>query len=152
MKIAICGSMVFAREMKKARKFLEEKGHRVITPVFVDDWADGKLAKRLRKDAKIKKDHDLIRDYYQKIKSTDAVLVLNYTRKKIKNYIGGNSFLEMGFAHVLAKKIYLLNPIPKLDLYRDEIKAMEPVILNGDLANIKLLFLETERPIKLKNE
>ena len=137
MKIAICGSMVFAKQMKKAGQFLEEKGHQVITPVFVDDWADGKLAKRLSED-KRKKEHDLIRDYYQKIKTADAILVLNYTKKKIKNYIGGNSFLEMGFAHVLNKKIYLLNPIPKIDLYRDEIKAMAPVILNGDLAKIKL--------------
>ena len=136
MKIAICGSMVFARQMKKTRKFLEERGCQVITPVFVDDWASGTLVKRLSED-KRKKDHDLIRDYYQKIKSAEAVLILNYTKKRIKNYIGGNSFLEMGFAHVLGKKIYLLNPIPKLDLYRDEIKAMEPVILDGDLSKIK---------------
>jgi len=47
------------------------------------------------------------RRYYEIIKECDAILVLNLEKNKIKNYIGGNTFLEMGFAHVLNKKIYL---------------------------------------------
>lgn len=31
---------------------------------------------------------------------SDAILVLNYDKKGIKNYIGGNTLMEMGFAHV----------------------------------------------------
>jgi hypothetical protein len=54
----------------------------------------------------------------------------------IKNYIGGNTFLEMGFAHVLNQKIFLLNPIPEIPFYKTEIEAMRPVVLNGDLAKI----------------
>ena len=53
----------------------------------------------------------------------------------IDNYIGGNSFLEMGFAFVLEKKIYLLNQIPEIG-YRDEIEAMNPIMLEGDLNKI----------------
>lgn len=135
MKIVICGSMTFAKEVREVGRFLEGKGHQVITPVFVDEWANGKLTKRQGED-KHKKEHDLIRNYYRKIKRADAILVLNYSKKGVENYIGGNSFLEMGFAHVLGKKIFLLNPIPKLDLYFDEIKAMEPVVLNGVLSKI----------------
>jgi predicted RNA-binding protein with PUA domain len=41
----------------------------------------------------------------------------------------------MGFAYVLGKKIFLVNPIPDLN-YKDEIKAMNPIVLNG---NIKLI-------------
>lgn len=41
----------------------------------------------------------------------------------------------MGFAYVLKKKIFLLNPIPELS-YSDEIKAMKPIVLDGDLKKI----------------
>lgn len=36
MKIAICGSMRFHEEMRKARKALEEAGHSVLIPKGVD--------------------------------------------------------------------------------------------------------------------
>jgi predicted RNA-binding protein with PUA domain len=65
----------------------------------------------------------------------DAILILNLEKNGIKGYIGGNTFLEMGFAHVLNKKIFLLNPISEMG-YEDEIVAMKPVILNGDLDKI----------------
>lgn len=42
----------------------------------------------------------------------------------------------MAFAHVLNKKIFLLNPIPQIN-YSDEIEAMNPIILNHDLSKIK---------------
>ncbi len=62
--------------------------------------------------------------------------MINLTKKGIDNYIGGNTFLEMGFAYVLAKKIFLWQDIPEM-IYTDEIKAMQPIILNGDLNKIK---------------
>jgi predicted RNA-binding protein with PUA domain len=65
----------------------------------------------------------------------DAILILNLEKNNIKGYIGGNTFLEMGFAHVLNKKIFLLNEIPEMG-YKDEIVAMKPVILEGDLNRI----------------
>jgi len=34
------------------------------------------------------------------------------------------------------KKIFLLNPIPEEVSYKDEIKAMADVIINGDLSKI----------------
>lgn len=74
------------------------------------------------------------------IKSVDAVLVLNYDKKVdgeiYKNYIGGATFLEMYDAFRLNKKIYLYNDIPACILY-DEIQGFNPIILNGDLSNIK---------------
>lgn len=77
----------------------------------------------------------MIKRYYKIIQNADAVLVLNFDKNDIKNYIGGNTFLEMGFAYVLNKPIYLLNPVPDM-IYTDEIKAMQPKILNGDLGKI----------------
>ena len=52
----------------------------------------------------------------------------NYDKHGIKNYIGGNAFLEMGFAHVLGiKKFIYLNPIRKMPYYETEIVAMRPL-------------------------
>jgi len=45
--------------------------------------------------------------------------------------------MEIGFAHVNDKKVFLLNPIPDSVSYTDEIKAMVDVVLNGDLSKIK---------------
>ncbi|MDB4979040.1 MAG: Maf-like protein [Candidatus Peribacteria bacterium] len=67
----------------------------------------------------------------------DAVLVLNYDRNGIANYIGGNALMEIGFAHVLDQKVFLLNPIPDIPFYKSEIEAVKPVILNGDLTKIR---------------
>ena len=77
-----------------------------------------------------------IDNYFEEIKKTDAILVINKDKNNIKNYIGGNSLIEIAFAHVLNKKVFLLNPVPQMD-YSDEIEAMKPVILNGDLSKIR---------------
>ncbi len=132
MKIAICGSMTLAQKMLGAERELRTRGHKVILPEFVKEYATMEnSADRHSESAKNKVQHDLIRQYYHKIADSDAVLVLNEERHGIKNYIGGNSFLEMGFAHVLMKEIYLLNPIPEM-FYADEIRAMQPVVINGN--------------------
>lgn len=81
---------------------------------------------------------DLINKHYREVGTSDAILVINKDKNGIKNYIGGNSFLEMGFAYVLGKKIYVLNPLPeKLLIFYQELVAMRPIVLDGDLTKIK---------------
>ena len=80
---------------------------------------------------------DAIREFWKIMQGTDAVLVANYDKGEIKNYIGGNTLMEIGFAHVLNQKVFLLNPIPEIPFYKTEIEAIKPVILNGDLSKIK---------------
>jgi hypothetical protein len=80
--------------------------------------------------------NDAIREYWQPMQDADALLVANYDKHGIPNYIGGNAFLEMGFAHVLNQKIFLLNPLPDMPYYGTEIVAMKPVVINGDLSKI----------------
>ncbi|HRY36695.1 MAG TPA: hypothetical protein P5230_02310 [Candidatus Magasanikbacteria bacterium] len=132
MKITICGSMAFAKEMVSMQKQLETLGHKVIVPANLEKHAAGTMSMENKAE---KIELDLIRGYFEEIKKTDAVLVLNYDKNNIKNYIGGNSLIEMAFAHVLNKKIFLLNAIPQIS-YSDEIEAMQPVILNGDVSSI----------------
>ncbi|KKT04140.1 MAG: hypothetical protein UV82_C0011G0068 [Candidatus Magasanikbacteria bacterium GW2011_GWD2_43_18] len=42
----------------------------------------------------------------------------------------------MGFAYILKKPLYLLNPIPDMPYYKTEIQAMKPIVLNGDFEKI----------------
>ena len=136
MKIAICASMVFAEKMVEVKRQLEEIGH----TVFISQFAEGYLGKAEKEKEQLavqdKNEHDAIRKFWEVIKQSDAILVLNYDRKGIKNYIGGNTLMEIGFAHVLNKKIFLMNPITDIEYYRSEIAAVSPVILEQDLNNI----------------
>lgn len=137
MKIVICGSMTTAKAMLSAKEKLVAMGHSVTIPDFTEDYTQMESLDHVASElAKNKIEHDLIKKYYDKIKDGDAILVINEDKNGKVNYVGGNSFLEMGFAHVLNKKIFLLNPIPELS-YSDEIIAMQPIIINGDLKKIE---------------
>ena len=137
MKIAICASMVFTEKMLEAKEQLEKSGHQCV----VSEFADAYIGKSEKDKEQItlyhKNEKDAIRRFYEKIKESDAILVLNYDRRGINNYIGGNTLMEIGFAHVLEKKIFLINPIPEIEYYKSEIEAVKPVIINGDFSLIK---------------
>ena len=138
MKIAICGSMSFWKEMLEAAAALERAGHMVVLSESVHAMRDGQyvVASSIAEDAERKRAHNLIYKHYEKIRASDVALVLNYTKSGVEHYIGGNTFLEIGFAHVLGKKIFLLNPIPKIPLIESEVLGMQPIVLHGDLTKL----------------
>lgn len=137
MKIVVCGSMSSSRQMIDIKKELLRNNHEVILPRNTERYAEKVLVEETAHEStKNKIEHNLIRDYFEKIKNADAVLIINIDKKGISNYIGGNSFLEMGFAHCLNKSIFILNDVPDI-IYTDEILAMQPVVLNGDLLKIQ---------------
>ncbi len=141
MKITICASAKFAREMVDAKKILEEKGYEILLPEMAESFATGKISlsdfKNGRTDANFKKKYNLVRKHFEEVAKGDVILVLNYDRDNDnKNYIGGNTFAEMAIAFYLKKPIYLLNPVPEYVTYAEEIKSMDPIILNGDLEKI----------------
>ena len=75
-------------------------------------------------------------DTDDEIAGADAILVINNEKNGIKNYIGGNTFLEMGFAHILGKKIYCLNSLPEEQSHiYQELVALQPIIINNDFSN-----------------
>ena len=136
MKIVICGSMTFSKNMIDTEKELLKFGHAVVIPRYAKEYAELELVEEVHSESvKNKVENDLIRDYFNKIKNSDAILVVNKNKNNIKNYIGGNSFLEMGFAHILNKEIFLLGGIPNM-IYTDEIEAMQPIVLNRDLTKL----------------
>jgi hypothetical protein len=122
--------MSFKKKILAYRKVLEIMGHKVETPY---ETLDLKLSKK--KHDKLKNDLDLIRANFSYVNRNDTIFVLNLSKSGIKNYIGPNSLIEMSFAYILKKKIYLLNPIPDM-IYTDEIIAMHPIVINGDLRKI----------------
>lgn len=137
MTITICGSMKFYKEMRKVKKFLTELGIRAILPDGIEEEIPIESRNDISLDDLVlaKIEHEFIMKHFKNIKKADGILVLNYKRKKIEGYIGGNTFLEIGIAFWLSKKIFLLNPVPKMN-YSAEIRAMQPVVIDGDLTKL----------------
>lgn len=132
MHVIICESMSAATEMVAAKAELELRGHSVTLPRHTDRYVAGELTSETAVESiEHKIAGDLIRSYYDQIREADAVLVVNVPKHGVAHYIGGNSFLELAFAHVIKKQCFLLNPVPNVP-YADEIHAMQPVIIDGN--------------------
>jgi len=150
MKITLCGSIAFYDEMKEIQEKLEALGHEVDLPPSEVPDENGvmmpvKKYYEIRKLAEKEKGGgdswiwDLksvaIMNHFNKVAWADVILVNNYTKNNIPNYIGANTFLEMGLAFYLGKKIYLLNPIPEVS-YKEEILGMKPVVINNNFLEL----------------
>ncbi len=125
--------MSFSEEMLKICDMLKLRGHLVTIPKFTEKYvllSDMDMAHA--ESVKNKMEYDLIKGYFDAIKISDAILVINKTKNGVENYVGGNTLMEMGFAHVLGKQIFMLNSIPKMQ-YTDEIVAMKPKIIGTEL-------------------
>jgi hypothetical protein len=137
MKIGIVGSMQFSEKMIETRKRLEDMGHEAFESKFAKSMVGKTDEQKERMKLHQKYNLDAIKEFWRLMQGADAILVLNFDKAGINNYIGGNSLMEMGFAHVLNQKIYLMNPIPEIPYYKTEIEAMRPTIINGDLSLLK---------------
>jgi len=133
MKIVLCGSGSFLKEMDDLKRTLEKWGHRVVMPVHLDRKAREKVRPTY---IKIKKTIGL--RHFQEIArpSTDAILVANYAKNGIEGYIGANTFAEIALAWYFHKKIYILHP-PTQDYLKDELETWEPKILDGKLEALR---------------
>ena len=141
MKIYVLGSTSFMKEMVDATKELCVLGHdgwihphyeafvRGEKPEHVARWQNGERAA-------LKRENNYFREHYKNILESEAVLIVNLEKRGIENYIGGNVLMEMGQAYVNDKKIFFLNGMPLGLSYMDEIEAMDPICLQGDLRNI----------------
>lgn len=136
MQIGIIGSMQYTEKMLEIRDNLINLGH----DAFVTKLHEPFIGKSDEEKEKIKiyqkNNLDAIREFWNEMQGSDAVLVLNLDKHGIKNYIGGNTLMEIGFAHVLNQKIFLYNPVPDILYYKTEVEAVRPIIINGDLSKI----------------
>jgi len=95
MRIAICGSMSFAKEMLEVQKLLQNMGHQaevpcdtelhVQKPEFVDDL-DGNYVHCT--------ENDIIRRCFDVIAAADAILLLNYPKNGMNGYIGASGLKD----------------------------------------------------------
>lgn len=136
MKIGVISSMQNAERMLELKKQLEALGHTAYVSKFTEAMVGKSDDEKEEMKLHQKNNLDAIREFWKIMQGTDAVLVANYDKGDLKNYIGGNTLMEMGFAHVLNQKIFLLNPVPDVPYYKTEIEAMNPVLINGDLSKI----------------
>ncbi len=144
MKITLIGSSAFREKKVSLMEELIKLGHDpVIHPHYIESVKEGKTEIMDRIDsgehAQLKIENDYIKWYYNAIVNSEAVLIVNMDKNGQKNYIGGNALMEMGFAYVNDKKIFMYNSWPQKDecKYLDEIEAMQPIIINQDLSQIK---------------
>ena len=135
MKITICSSMSFAKEMLEARDFFEKQGHKVFLP---EDTHDCVHKPELSDNFEHCNGLDIVKKCFNNLAESDAIVVLNYPKNGVKGYVGGATLMEIGLAHHLDKKIFLLHNIPsEKDLkYAFEIKLAKPVVINGDLSKV----------------
>ncbi len=135
MKITICGSMHFAKEMLEVQKILEEAGHDILIPFNTKECIDNP---RLSENYEFVCKNDALMDHFNKVKRCDAILVLNYSKNNINGYIGGSTLMEIGLAKYLGKKIFILHELPSEEIikYIFEVKITQPIILSGNINNL----------------
>ncbi len=91
---------------------------------------------RLNKQEQADVKQRFIDKHIEKIKESDAILIVNYSKNGIEGYIGAHTFLEMAFTYILQKKIYILNNVPNQS-NTVEIEGLKPIILRGNLNFLK---------------
>ena len=153
MKITICGSIGFYKEMESVRDELLKHGHEVKIPELAlevpEEFGGGKkiyFGQYIEENGGIEAfpaEHSIwnlkegaINDHYEKIDWCNGILVINHEKKGISGYVGGNTLIEMGVAFYLRKKIYILNSVSSELSYKQEIMGMKPVVLNNNLSLI----------------
>lgn len=151
MIITICASIKFYPQILEVKSQLEEMGHEVLIPpnrvkndqgesISVLDYYHTRkndVDNKINEDWVWERKNEAIMWHFEKVNKADVILVLNYDKNGVTNYIGGNTLMEVGVAFWLKKPIYLYNPIPEGVSYFEEIKGMRPIVINGDLNLIK---------------
>ena len=136
MKIFIACSKYFYSEIKKIAKILDDMEHEISYPNSYDEPFAEERFKQMSAKEHIKWKAMMMGRDKENIEPQDAILVLNFEKNEIPNYIGGATFLEVYKAWEMSKKIFFYNPLPNCS-FSDELKGINPVIINGDLSLIK---------------
>jgi len=141
--------MLHEPKMAEIAELLKKRGYEVDKPNIVEGHV---YTDNLDANADLKR--GFIDEHFAKVDTSEAVLVVNEDKNGIKNYIGGNTLIEVAYAYSQGLDIFLLNPVPEVG-YADEIKGMHPIILDGDISKIDsyveslpLVFMSTTSQLK----
>ena len=134
MKILLICSKAFYDKCDKYKQELQSMGHEIYLPNCYDcPETEGKY--RGSPEHQVFK-AKMFRQSEETISNMDAVLVLNFNKNGIENYIGGATFLEIYDAFRMYKKIFFVNDIPD-NMLKDELIGFNPTIIGNDLTLIK---------------
>jgi hypothetical protein len=136
MKLFIICSKAFYTHIPSIQKELETMGHTTLLPNSYDDMGAEERQREKGVDEHAQWKAEKFRESKKKIETIDAVLVLNFEKHGMQNYIGGATFLEIYDAYCLGKKIFFYNPIPEGILY-DELCGFAPTIIHGDVSLVQ---------------
>jgi phosphatidylglycerophosphatase A len=137
--LAICASASTYPRVVDAIDDIRKLGLEVILPMTARQMMESnqnniEFNKNFSVDSN--KKAELIRGHFSEIEKADAILVMNYEKNEVQNYIGANVLIEMSVAFFLKKPIYILNSAPADSPLIDEILGMQPIFLQGDLSKI----------------
>lgn len=135
MKIFIICSKGFYNRIPELKKILEENEHTITLPNSYEDVGAEERHREVGYKEHSAWKSKMIKHSTKVIEDNDAVLVLNFEKNNMQNYIGGATFIEMYDAFRLNKKIFLFNNIPD-GILKDEIIGFNPIVINGDLGKI----------------
>lgn len=135
----IIGSMTFTKEMLQLKEDLIKMGYSVDVPYDAEYHLEDEGAiDDLERNYRYCIEQDVVWKGFQQVAEADAVLALNLPKNGIAGYIGTSTLMEMGIAHWLKKKIFLLHEPPDHNAYRwaHEARIVCTKVLHGDLSEI----------------
>ena len=140
--ITVCSSASFYAQVLEVERELKKLGFQVKIPFTArimqkrGDFNVDNYKTWYKNSADYKRKAQLMKMHFKKVQDADAILMVNYDKKGIKGYIGGNGLMEMALAFHYKKPIYVLNPVDASSPLYEEIMGMFPVFLNGDIAKV----------------
>lgn len=148
----MCGSMQFEREMNAAADELNKLGYDTEVPNSVEGHAYGE-GQDLDEIAELKQ--GFMKEHFAKIDESEGIVVVNYPKRGINGYIGGNTLMEMAYAFSQGLDIYTMYDMPEDMPYSSELNAFLPIVLDGDVRqlhrhveSLPLVYLSSNSPIK----
>lgn len=136
MKIFIICSKKFYSQIPPIQETLEKLGHEL---TFPNTYPDTGVEDRYRLVSEAERaawKATMLQKSLDSVNRNEAVLVLNFEKNGMVNYVGGATFLEMYDAYRLGKKIFLYNDVP-VGILEDEINGFGPIVINGNLDRIR---------------
>lgn len=137
--ITICSSAHFYKQAVAIEEQLRAMGYTVIIPSVAykmkesGDYDVSHYKTWFADASDYGKKAALMRAHFEKVAQGDAVLVLNYEKHGVPNYIGGNVLMEMSLGFYLKKPVFVLHEIPEASPFEEEIKGLGSIPLHGRL-------------------
>jgi hypothetical protein len=142
--ITICSSASFYKDVLEIEKQLKKLGFKVKVPKTANvmrktgnfNVADYKTWYGNKND--YKKKTALMNGHFKKVLQADAILVVNNEKNGIPGYVGGNALMEMTLAYHYKKPIFLWNDVTDKLSIEEEVRGLNPIIIEQDITRIKI--------------